>query len=81
MPQSPQKRWPGGFEAPHVGHPEASGVPQSPQNRLSAGFSLPQFGQVNRALQASKSEGTTPGRAEDGSTCHHAPRQGHGARV
>src|SRR6266540_3682081 len=42
-PQSPQKLFPGGFSAPHVGQLFARALPQSPQNRLAAGFSAPQF--------------------------------------
>src|SRR5262245_38367040 len=46
LPQSPQNRFPGGFEAPHDAQTDASAFPQSPQNRLPAGFSAPQLGQV-----------------------------------
>ena len=35
VPHVPQNRWPGGFEAPQLGQPEARGDPQSPQNRWS----------------------------------------------
>jgi hypothetical protein len=45
-PQSPQKRFSGGFSAPHVAQTTASAVPQSPQKRFPAGFSAPQFGQI-----------------------------------
>jgi hypothetical protein len=45
VPQSPQKRLPGGFSAPHCGHGLVNGAPQSPQNLFSAGLSLPQFEQ------------------------------------
>jgi len=40
LPQSPQKRWPGGLSAPHFGQWCAKGAPQSPQNFLFGGFSL-----------------------------------------
>src|SRR5215469_4043851 len=45
VPQSPQKRLPGGFSAPHFGQWFVSGAPQSPQNFLPAGLSLPHFEQ------------------------------------
>jgi hypothetical protein len=45
VPQSPQKRWLGGFSAPHFGQRFVSAAPQSPQNLFAAGFSLPHFEQ------------------------------------
>src|SRR3954447_15252921 len=54
VPQSPQKRWPGGLTAPQLGHAASSEVPQLPQNRLPVGFSVPQLGQVNAGLQGGK---------------------------
>jgi hypothetical protein len=45
VPQSPQKRLPGGLVAPQLGQPVASAAPQSPQKRLPAGLSVPQDGQ------------------------------------
>src|SRR5216683_6021607 len=45
VPQSPQKRLPGGFSAPHFGQRFVNGAPQSPQNFLSAGLSTPHFEQ------------------------------------
>src|SRR6266566_2552381 len=44
-PQSPQKRLPAGFCAPHLGQWFSSGAPQSPQNFLPVELSLPQFEQ------------------------------------
>ena len=41
VPQVPQNRWPGGFDAPHEAQSEASGFPHSPQNRWPGGFSVP----------------------------------------
>src|SRR3954453_4609759 len=59
VPQSPQKRWPGGLTMPHVGPGASSDVPQLPQNRLPLGFSVPQLGQVNAGSRAGKAERTT----------------------
>src|SRR5215471_3096951 len=58
VPQSPQKRLPGGFSPPHFGQRLVNGAPQSPQNFLSAGLSLPHFEQrigspIGHAIQTS----------------------------
>jgi hypothetical protein len=45
-PQSPQKRWPAGFVAPHAEQTAASAPPQEPQKRWPAGFSAPQDAQA-----------------------------------
>ena len=44
-PQSPQKRWPGGFVPPHDSQTAARALPHEPQNRWPSGFSAPQFAQ------------------------------------
>jgi hypothetical protein len=44
-PQSPQKRWPGGFSTLHFGQRLVSGAPQSPQNFFPVGLSAPHFEQ------------------------------------
>jgi hypothetical protein len=45
VPQSPQKRLPGGFSAPHLEQRLVNGAPQSLQNLFPVGFSLPNLGQ------------------------------------
>src|SRR5437764_7663818 len=47
-PQSPQKRFPGGFSLPHALHRQASGEPQSPQNFLPCATIAPQPEQIIR---------------------------------
>src|SRR5213080_1490421 len=60
-PQSPQKRFSGGFSAPHAAQTAARAVPQSPQKRFPAGFSLPQPGQSTVSIYA---EGAVPAKDE-----------------
>ena len=48
VPQVPQYRCPGGFDAPQDGQSEARGFPHWPQNRWPGGFSFPHFGHRTR---------------------------------
>jgi hypothetical protein len=49
VPQELQKRDPGGFVVPHVGHGLARRVPHALQKRAPAMFSVAQVGQITPA--------------------------------